>query len=66
MHVPSDGLLQNIYAAGLDLDAVLARMDDDESSAISLRIALGALDALADDLQQEALARHAPAEVISD
>ncbi len=39
---------------------------DDGSPAISLRIALGALDALADDVQRGALARQSSVGVVSD
>ncbi|TDC48371.1 hypothetical protein E1212_21435 [Jiangella ureilytica] len=60
-----DGLLQRIHAAGLDLGVLLAEVDD-QSRAISLRIALGALDAMADDLQRGALARQSSVGVISD
>jgi hypothetical protein len=60
-----DDLLQRIHAAGLELGVLLAEVDDG-SPAISLRIALGALDALADDVQRGALARQSSVGVVSD
>lgn len=61
----ADGLMAHIYAAGLGLHAVLGTVEGDDV-AVTLRLAIRALDTLATVVQRDALTEQAPTDLVPD